>query len=586
MLRLIRVRFAALVLGIVCLGVAHGAAATRVPFRTPLGQFSPSPSSTRMPQRLTASPRIVSVGTVVTVTLSPADGDTSLPISFGDGTRGTLLPVAGAPMLAAKHTYATGNLAGFQACSDRPVEAVMVAPNACTRIVVRFPAATPAPAPTPMPTLTASPIASPVPTLSPVPTATPTPSATPTASATPSASPTPSSVPTRAPLPVKRASPSPSVMFANAYVTVAFPNGVQELQVPYGTLAPGPIAQVVAATSGRITLQWSIDGLVVSTLNFNVVAGSITPVTYTGLLPVGGNHTLVATLVPSASPFALSDPRTFVHYAYGTPGGVAPSEVTALPTGVADRDAFFAISDGRGRISLFWYPEASRLTVPAFRLTEVYAGKERALLSSVTTGDPRVQNTVTKADLAAVADLPADFATARASGKTLELAQLVATKVFADFPFAQAAGFARDIDAYDVGPRTYRVVELDPSGAPTDVAIESNVVDPAVPSQGLAAVAGLTATVSGHAVALGWSPPAGDAPYALAYDIVRAASGVTLDLTPVPQLLGTTWAAPPQFLDPSAPPGTATYTVRAVDVFGRRGEPVSATISVPASGAL
>ena len=269
---------------------APGAAASPTTVPPPLPPrptTSPTPVATPIRTMVfTASPASLFAGQAVTFALSPVSNVSNFGITFGDGSAGSLALVPGTQMLSASHAYAQPAPNGYRACVVRPtaIDAEFVAPPICTVVIV-------------------------------------------------SASPTPSPSPTQSP----SASPAPmpsSAIAPNAYVIVTFPDGSHAASVPYGGIAPSPYAQIVSETGGRAVLQWSVDGVVVTTQTVDVLAHAITRVDYRFMLPVGGNHTLVAALLPVANVPETPDPRSYVRYGYAaqtfasTNAGAQASHIT------------------------------------------------------------------------------------------------------------------------------------------------------------------------------------------------------------------------------------------------------------------
>lgn len=240
-------------------------------------------------------------------------------------------------------------------------------------------------------------------------------------------------------------------------------------------------------------------------------------------------------------------------------------------------DVFVAASDGRGTITLLWYPAPSRLVTPSFRLYEAKGGVERVVADRIVAADPSYANSVSRQDFAFASKLAEALRQARAKGKSAVLAPFIALKVFGDFPFAQAAGFARTLHVSDAGPRRYRVVELDANGAASSISFTSPAVDPAVASAPVPPPLNVHAKASAAGIELGWAPPtAGSAAIVLAYNVQRGDT----DVTPIPVISGTTWKTATQFVDRGAPQDTdLTYRVTAIDALGRRSVP-SAPVSV------
>jgi len=319
---------------------------------------------------LGASPLTAATNVQVSFTLkipSAASVPQSYTFAFGDGATQIVLdnPVYGAggfsATASAQHAYA--NAGTYKVTASRPV---LESPVYSTSIVItasapvggkQSPSPTPALSPppaTPTPILTPPPAPSKAPA-TPVPTAAPTSALT---SAPPSNTPPPTSIP-RAPTPNPTPTPIPvATVVPTAKPTVAptvtpqpiativpgvrtatietvrltWPNGAREYAAATDGRLPHPVAHI-AASPGRITLQWIVDGTLFKTV-VQDVNGSEQTFTLDDPLPIGAAnkpHRVEIAIIPQAEPFATPPPAQQISYSFSAKSAVGYGGAPPVP---------------------------------------------------------------------------------------------------------------------------------------------------------------------------------------------------------------------------------------------------------------
>ncbi len=244
---------------------------------------------------------------------------------------------------------------------------------------------------------------------------------------------------------------------------------------------------------------------------------------------------------------------------------------------------FWACSDGKGSVTLFWLPPGGQWPVGGFRLERIV--RRRPVLLAKSLG-PAL-------DREALAELPSgDAAKIQALAEKIREGTLtdeerrhsisVMGKTAATDPaYGRALGVRYTDRAKGGGKILYRLAALDADGRPVDT-MESNEVNPSRRTPGPAQPLELTALEHPGAVGLSWSdPPASVLAPVVAYRVERIAGrGKAEPLTPAPLILNRHLAQDrPDFLDADPPREQLVYRVRSIDIFGRVSAPTRVEFS-------
>jgi hypothetical protein len=267
-------------------------------------------------------------------------------------------------------------------------------------------------------------------------------------------------------------------------------------------------------------------------------------------------------------------------------GGKAAAEKSAPEPRQRPRQAaFWACSDGKGTVSLFWLPTGGDWPEGGFQLERIVKGASTLLAAKMGPG----------LEASALMHLPdAQAAEIRSFSDKLTQQSLtdddrresilkMGRTATVDIPYGIALG-VRYVDSGKVTTRrTYRLTLLDADGKP-ELTVESEEVDPAKRTPGPAQPAALRAQPRIDSVALFWSdPPANTQTPVVAYAVDRftgsgkSAAGVTL--TPQPLILERHLRrGQPEFLDDDAPRLNLSYDVSGIDLFGRKSAPLRVNV--------
>jgi len=247
----------------------------------------------------------------------------------------------------------------------------------------------------------------------------------------------------------------------------------------------------------------------------------------------------------------------------------------------------FAASDGKGRVSLLWFPPPSGWPAGGWKLSDstgqvlapqIKIGEEAAALEALSVEDR---------DL--IQELSLIFASPDSGPQRRQLLAILSLRVFSEPNFARALGLSWALDNVAPGSRAYKVEGLDGTGKPV-VQMTTSPVDSSQATALPSAPDGVQAKSDRDGVSLFWNPPAGDhSPPVVAYAIERDGGGQSgAPVTAKPAVVGLRWdPTKPLVLDRNAPANEMlTYKVFSVDVFGRRGEGSTIRIFYPDFHAL
>jgi hypothetical protein len=250
--------------------------------------------------------------------------------------------------------------------------------------------------------------------------------------------------------------------------------------------------------------------------------------------------------------------------------------------------AFFAVSDGRGQISLLWFPPPDRWPLGGWRLTD---SRGRVLVQHIPMGDPEALKALSAADASAIRKLPQVLGgSTEKANRRKQLINILGLRAFSEPAYARALGLSWVLKGVAPGSRTYEVVGLNSSDKPSGLTLTSPPVDSAVATALPPAPSNLRAQARRDGVALLWSavPESRQLPV-IAYVLSRDSSAKSgVEITAKPIVLGTKWDPKiPVFLDRAAPvEQMLTYHITSMDIFGRRSEPADIKIFFPDFAAL
>jgi hypothetical protein len=250
--------------------------------------------------------------------------------------------------------------------------------------------------------------------------------------------------------------------------------------------------------------------------------------------------------------------------------------------------AFFAVSDGHGQISLFWFPPPDQWPLGGWRLTDS-AG--RVLVDRIAMGDAEALKALPAADANAIRKLPQVLGgSTEKQNRRKQLINILGLRAFSEPAYARALGLSWILTGVAPGPRTYKVVGLDSSNLPGGLTLTSPPVDSAVATAPPPAPSNLRAEARRDGVALLWAAvPQNRQLPVIAYALSRDSSAKSgAEITSKPVVLGTKWDPKiPVFLDRAAPvEEMLTYHIMSVDLFGRRSGSADITIFFPDFAAL
>src|ERR1017187_36676 len=249
--------------------------------------------------------------------------------------------------------------------------------------------------------------------------------------------------------------------------------------------------------------------------------------------------------------------------------------------------AIFAVSDGKGQISLLWFPPPSQWPAGGWKLSD---STGQTLAAKIAMADESALQALSVEDADAIRRLPAVMATHDASPKRAQLFNIIGLRALTDPGYARALGIAWTGQNVAAGSRTYTVQELDAGGNPAGPQLTSAAVDASVATALPPSPDGVQSKSDERGVLLSWPPPAENRQLpAIAYVVERDGGGQTgAAVTAKPIVPGVRWDAKiPLVLDSNAPPNEMlTYRVYCVDAFGRRSAPASIKIFFPDFHAL
>src|ERR1022692_3621118 len=249
--------------------------------------------------------------------------------------------------------------------------------------------------------------------------------------------------------------------------------------------------------------------------------------------------------------------------------------------------ALFAATDGKGHISLLWFPSPSKWPAGGWKLSD---STGQVLVPQITMGDATALQSLSVEDADAIRKLPAVLAKPDATAKGKQLINIIGLRAFSEPGYARALGLSWTLENVASGSRTYKVEGLDGAGKLTGLQLASPAVDSSQATPLSPAPGGVQAKVDERGVSLFWEVPVENRQLpVIAYAIERDGGGQSgAAVTAKPVIPGMRWDAKiPLVLDRNAPPNEMlTYRVFSVDAFGRRSAGTSIRIFYPDFHAL
>jgi hypothetical protein len=249
--------------------------------------------------------------------------------------------------------------------------------------------------------------------------------------------------------------------------------------------------------------------------------------------------------------------------------------------------AVFAASDGHGAVQLFWFPPAGTWPAGGWRIED--AGNGNVVVNHVTAASADAVQNLSEQDAQSVRGFIQSLQAATSPEQIQSAYGFMGVRALSDPQIAHALGLTWTLENVPSGRRKYRVVGIDSAGKPI-VTLNSPEVDAAVATPPPPPPQRLLAQTLPHGVALFWRPaPTTRELPVIAYSAERAAAGAEpVVLTPRAIVLGAQWKpSQPAFTD-TAPQleQEITYSIHAIDLFGRPSESVSVRTFVPDLSAL
>ena len=131
--------------------------------------------------------------------------------------------------------------------------------------------------------------------------------------------------------------------------------------------------------------------------------------------------------------------------------------------------AMFAASDGKGQISLLWFPPPIAWPAGGWKLTD---STGQTLAAKIAMADETTLGALSVEDADAIRRLPPVLATNDGSKKRQQLFNIVGLRALTDPAYAKALGIAWTLTGVAAGSRTYTVQGLNASGGATARAVD------------------------------------------------------------------------------------------------------------------
>ncbi len=242
----------------------------------------------------------------------------------------------------------------------------------------------------------------------------------------------------------------------------------------------------------------------------------------------------------------------------------------------------FAVSDGKGQISLLWFPPPSQWPAGGWKLID---STGQTLAPRIAMGDENALQALSVEDADAIRHLPSVLTTRDASPKRAQLFNIIGVRALVDPAYARALGIEWTLQNVPAGSRTYSVQGIDAAGSMSGPQLTSPAVDSSVTTALPPSPDDLASKTDERGVLLSWAPPTENRQLpAIAYVVERDGGGQNgAAVTAKPIVPGVKWDPKiPLALDRNAPSNEMlTYRVYCLDAFGRRSNPASIRIFFP-----
>ncbi|MBE1426160.1 hypothetical protein H4684_002822 [Desulfomicrobium macestii] len=251
----------------------------------------------------------------------------------------------------------------------------------------------------------------------------------------------------------------------------------------------------------------------------------------------------------------------------------------APPAGAAAKSGagvLLAASDGKGEIRFLWAPPAGYWPAGGWRLLD----QNGKTLADIAPLSPEHMSALDAQEAQLVRAIVQGLTTAGSQEEFANLRPVLGMQAMSSWARARALGVAHALPGLPKGKRTYSVVGLSASGAPSKTRLDCAPVDAGAATAPLPPPGGLRAEAHPQGAALFWNaPPVSPEIPVIAYSVERAENdGPPAPASPEAIILGQNWnSGEPAFIDELAQVGlNLTYTVRCLDAFGRTSPPVTA----------
>ena len=185
--------------------------------------------------------------------------------------------------------------------------------------------------------------------------------------------------------------------------------------------------------------------------------------------------------------------------------------------------AMFAVSNGKGQISLLWFPPPSQWPAGGWKLID---STGQTLAPKIAMADENALQALSVEDADAIRRMPSVLATRDASPKRAQLFNIVGLRAMIDPAYAKAIGISWTLQNVPAGSRTYSVQGIDVGGSPSGPLLTSPAVDSHVPTALPPSPDGLQSKTDERGVLLSWAPPTENRQLpAIAYVIERDGGG-------------------------------------------------------------
>lgn len=244
----------------------------------------------------------------------------------------------------------------------------------------------------------------------------------------------------------------------------------------------------------------------------------------------------------------------------------------------SDKGIFLAASDGKGEVRFLWAPPAGYWPAGGWRLLD----QNGKTLADITPLHPEHMSALDAQESQVIRAIIEGLTTAQSPEEFANLRPVLGLQAMSSWARAKALGVAHALSELPKGKRTYSLVGLSASGAPSKTTLTCAPVDAGVATPALQPPTQLRAEGHPQGAALFWTlPPASPEIPVIAYTVERAESGkASASADPETIILGLTWNdSEPAFIDELAQVGlTLTYSVRSLDAFGRTSPPTTVSL--------